>query len=195
VSAPGRIHAFDWLRGVAVVVMIQTHSLVLLQKALEKAAAGADRQALRIQEDYEHAVRGLVAIHIRRGDRAGALTLVEPLVNTVAHYFFDRWWERARPSTTLRGRGRCRRGPVPPGKAGRRRGLRRGRPGGRPGRCRRCRARHPSALGRRCARGRRAASTTIQIETDRLHTLASALQTLVVAGTLECPTMDAFVPL
>ena len=29
---------------------------------------------------------------------AGAITLVEPLVNTVAHYFFDRWWERARPS-------------------------------------------------------------------------------------------------
>ncbi|EHR68945.1 putative membrane protein [Burkholderiales bacterium JOSHI_001] len=25
---------------------------------------------------------------------AGALTLVEPLVNTVAHYFFDRWWDR-----------------------------------------------------------------------------------------------------
>jgi uncharacterized membrane protein len=23
---------------------------------------------------------------------AGALTLVEPLANTVAHYFFDRWW-------------------------------------------------------------------------------------------------------
>jgi uncharacterized membrane protein len=23
---------------------------------------------------------------------AGALTLVEPLVNTVAHFFFDRWW-------------------------------------------------------------------------------------------------------
>lgn len=34
-SAPGRIHAFDWLRGVAVVVMIQTHAVVLLQKALE----------------------------------------------------------------------------------------------------------------------------------------------------------------
>jgi len=43
--------------------------------------------------------------------------------------------------------------------------------------------------------GRGAASTAIQIETDRLHTLAAALQTLVVAGTLECPTMDAFVPL
>ncbi len=24
---------------------------------------------------------------------AGAITVVEPLVNTVAHYFFDRWWE------------------------------------------------------------------------------------------------------
>lgn len=23
---------------------------------------------------------------------AGAITVVEPLVNTVAHYFFDRWW-------------------------------------------------------------------------------------------------------
>ena len=25
---------------------------------------------------------------------AGAITLVEPVANTVAHYFFDRWWER-----------------------------------------------------------------------------------------------------
>ena len=24
---------------------------------------------------------------------ASALMLVEPLVNTVAHYYFDRWWE------------------------------------------------------------------------------------------------------
>ncbi|RZS54755.1 DUF2061 domain-containing protein [Sphaerotilus mobilis] len=24
---------------------------------------------------------------------AGAITVVEPIVNTVAHYFFDRWWE------------------------------------------------------------------------------------------------------
>lgn len=43
--------------------------------------------------------------------------------------------------------------------------------------------------------GRGAASTTIQIETDRLHTLCAALQTLVAAGTLECVTMDQFVPL
>lgn len=25
---------------------------------------------------------------------AGAITIVEPLVNTVAHYFFDRCWDR-----------------------------------------------------------------------------------------------------
>lgn len=24
---------------------------------------------------------------------AGAMTLVEPAVNVVAHYFFDRWWD------------------------------------------------------------------------------------------------------
>jgi uncharacterized membrane protein len=24
---------------------------------------------------------------------AGALTIVEPACNTVAHYFFDRWWD------------------------------------------------------------------------------------------------------
>ena len=35
-SASGRIRAFDWLRGVAVLVMIQTHSLVLLQPALRQ---------------------------------------------------------------------------------------------------------------------------------------------------------------
>jgi uncharacterized membrane protein len=25
---------------------------------------------------------------------AGAIALVEPVANTVAHYFFDRWWSR-----------------------------------------------------------------------------------------------------
>lgn len=25
---------------------------------------------------------------------AGAITVAEPVVNTVAHYFFDRWWDR-----------------------------------------------------------------------------------------------------
>lgn len=25
---------------------------------------------------------------------ASTLAIVEPLVNTVAHYFFDRWWQR-----------------------------------------------------------------------------------------------------
>ncbi|MGL4190187.1 MAG: DUF2061 domain-containing protein [Sphaerotilus sulfidivorans] len=29
---------------------------------------------------------------------AGAITFVEPVVNTVAHYFFDRWWNRREDS-------------------------------------------------------------------------------------------------
>jgi uncharacterized membrane protein len=33
---PARIHAFDWLRGVAVLVMLQTHALVLLDEASTK---------------------------------------------------------------------------------------------------------------------------------------------------------------
>jgi uncharacterized membrane protein len=28
---------------------------------------------------------------------AGAITLVEPVCNTVAHYFFDRWWDARHP--------------------------------------------------------------------------------------------------
>lgn len=27
---------------------------------------------------------------------AGAITVVEPLANTVAHYFFERWWGRSK---------------------------------------------------------------------------------------------------
>lgn len=34
-----------------------------------------------------YALTGSVAI-------AGAITFVEPVVNTIAHYFFDRAWER-----------------------------------------------------------------------------------------------------
>ena len=34
---------------------------------------------------------------------AGAITLVEPVANTVAHYFFDRWWDRAhKPAPDLK---------------------------------------------------------------------------------------------
>ena len=32
---------------------------------------------------------------------AGAITLVEPAVNTVAHYFFDRWWNDEAVSRAL----------------------------------------------------------------------------------------------
>jgi uncharacterized membrane protein len=34
-----------------------------------------------------YALTGSIAI-------AGAITLVEPVANTVAHFFFDRWWTR-----------------------------------------------------------------------------------------------------
>jgi len=40
---------------------------------------------LVIAFSLSYALTGSVAI-------AGTITLVEPLVNTVAHYFFDRWW-------------------------------------------------------------------------------------------------------
>jgi uncharacterized membrane protein len=40
---------------------------------------------LGIAFGVSYALTGSVAI-------AGAITLVEPIVNTVAHYFFDRWW-------------------------------------------------------------------------------------------------------
>lgn len=40
---------------------------------------------LGIAFGVSYALTGSVAI-------AGAITLVEPVVNTVAHYFFDRWW-------------------------------------------------------------------------------------------------------
>ncbi|MBT9490462.1 MAG: DUF2061 domain-containing protein [Rubrivivax sp.] len=37
---------------------------------------------------------------------AGAITLIEPVVNTVAHYFFDRWWGGAeQPAPWRRRRG------------------------------------------------------------------------------------------
>ena len=42
---------------------------------------------LGIAFGVSYALTGSVAI-------AGAITVVEPLINTVAHYFFDRWWAR-----------------------------------------------------------------------------------------------------
>ena len=42
---------------------------------------------LGIAFSLSYALTGSLAV-------AGAITLVEPVVNTVAHYFFDRWWAR-----------------------------------------------------------------------------------------------------
>jgi uncharacterized membrane protein len=53
---------------------------------------------LGIAFGVSYALTGSVSI-------AGAITVVEPLANTVAHYFFDRWWENRRaPSRRWVGR-------------------------------------------------------------------------------------------
>lgn len=51
---------------------------------------------LGIAFTVSYALTGNIAI-------AGAITLVEPVVNTVAHYFFDRWWGHPRALAALRG--------------------------------------------------------------------------------------------
>lgn len=51
---------------------------------------------LGIAFSVSYALTGSLAI-------SGAITLVEPLVNTVAHYFFDRYW--GHPALTARLRG------------------------------------------------------------------------------------------
>jgi uncharacterized membrane protein len=43
-----------------------------------------------------YAISGSVAV-------AGAITLVEPAVNTVVHYFFDRWWHARHDASAMRG--------------------------------------------------------------------------------------------
>jgi uncharacterized membrane protein len=46
---------------------------------------------------------------------AGAITFVEPLVNTVAHYFFDKAWDSGRfRFGRLTGKGQRERGARPP---------------------------------------------------------------------------------
>lgn len=51
---------------------------------------------LGIAFSVSFALTGSVAI-------AGAITLVEPVVNTVAHYFFDRWWGHPKAVAALQG--------------------------------------------------------------------------------------------
>ena len=51
---------------------------------------------LGIAYAVSYALTGVIAI-------AGAITLVEPIVNTVAHYFFDRWWGHSRAVAALQG--------------------------------------------------------------------------------------------
>ena len=47
---------------------------------------------LGIAFSVTYALTGSLAI-------SGAITFIEPAVNTVAHYFFDKFWERRRAET------------------------------------------------------------------------------------------------
>jgi len=47
---------------------------------------------LGIAFSVTYALTGSLAI-------SGAITFIEPAVNTVAHYFFDKYWERRKGST------------------------------------------------------------------------------------------------
>jgi uncharacterized membrane protein len=74
---------------------IQTR-IILDGVAMAKSAVfGA--MHLGIAFGVSYALTGSVSI-------AGAITIVEPVVNTVAHYFFDRWWD-ARPRAQPAGAG------------------------------------------------------------------------------------------
>lgn len=45
---------------------------------------------------------------------AGAITVVEPVCNTVAHYFFDRWWDGRRPQAQAAHTARAQGQPLSP---------------------------------------------------------------------------------
>lgn len=53
---------------------------------------------LGIAFSVSYALSGSVAV-------AGAITLVEPVCNTVAHFFFDRWWDRRQAAPAEPGAG------------------------------------------------------------------------------------------
>jgi uncharacterized membrane protein len=57
-----------------------------LEKVMAKSAAFGVMH-LGVAFGVSLALTGSVAV-------AGLITVVEPAVNTVAHYFFDRWWDR-----------------------------------------------------------------------------------------------------
>jgi uncharacterized membrane protein len=64
---------------------MQTGMVLVGAKMAKSAAFGV--MHLGIAFGVSYMLTGSVAV-------AGAITLVEPVVNTVAHYFFDRWWAR-----------------------------------------------------------------------------------------------------
>ncbi|GGX34710.1 hypothetical protein GCM10007242_47020 [Pigmentiphaga litoralis] len=56
-----------------------------------------------------HVVTAFSVTYLITGSVAmsGAVTFVEPIVNTVVHYFFDRAWEKRQHAKALRSQGRA----------------------------------------------------------------------------------------
>jgi uncharacterized membrane protein len=105
-SGGARIHAFDWLRGVAVVVMVQTHTQVLLQPGLIESPWGW--QLVRVDGLVAPAFTfsagfALALVQVRAGlagrrdeqarktlKRLGEVLLVASLINVI---WFPAWRE------------------------------------------------------------------------------------------------------
>lgn len=56
-----------------------------------------------------HVVTAFSVTYLITGSVAmsGAVTFIEPIVNTVVHYFFDRAWEKRQRAKALREQGRA----------------------------------------------------------------------------------------
>jgi uncharacterized membrane protein len=79
--------SIDWLISIDV-VKLQSGSMEQEPGMAKSASFGVMHVGIAFGVSY--ALTGSVAV-------AGAITVVEPACNTVAHYFFDRWWEARHP--------------------------------------------------------------------------------------------------
>ena len=78
----------DYLKSIVFDKLTTTPDLLNVNPMAKSASFGV--MHLGIAFGVTYALTGSLAV-------AGALTVVEPVCNTVAHYFFDRWWDRRHP--------------------------------------------------------------------------------------------------
>ena len=75
----------DYLKSIVFDKLTTTPDLLNVNPMAKSASFGV--MHLGIAFGVTYALTGSLAV-------AGAVTVVEPVCNTVAHYFFDRWWDR-----------------------------------------------------------------------------------------------------